>query len=97
MPAIEPWFVMPLRSLRPSDQRQAFAGFLEGLASTGTAATDWADYTVAHYADDQLEAIRREVVRLAIERGSGGHPAFLQSDREQFRSWAYILRSSAQA
>jgi hypothetical protein len=86
---------MPLRSLRSSDQRQAFAGFLEGLASTGTAGADWADHVVAHYADDQLEAIRRKVVRLVIERDPGGHPGFLPSDREQFRSFAHMLRSSA--
>ncbi len=80
-----------------TDHRNLFADFLERLAASETAGDDWSTHCVAHYADDKLEAIRRDVVRLSIERNPLGSPLWLPADREWFREMAKVLRSPAVA
>jgi hypothetical protein len=77
--------------------RLAFAGFLERLATQAPEPSDWHTYAVAHYPDEELEAIRRELGRLSIERNPDGYSSWLPADHERFRSWATQLRNRVDA
>jgi hypothetical protein len=50
-----------------------------------------------HYADEELEEVRRALVRLSIARNPTGKPAWLASDRDQFLRWVKWLRSPGKA
>jgi hypothetical protein len=71
--------------------RLAFAEFLEQLACDTASSKDWYDLVITHYRDEGLEEVRVRLVRLMIERDPSGRPAWIDSDREQFRRWAREL------
>lgn len=77
--------------------RQAFADFLDRIARGGDGRDEWCRLVVAHYFDEQLEEIRCRLARLSIERDPGGSPAWQDSDREQLRTWAGLLRETSAA
>lgn len=73
--------------------RNDFAQFLERLAAGNEFPSDWNHFAVGHHADDLVESIRRQLVRLAIERDPLGLPVWLDVDREQFLKWVVQLRA----
>lgn len=72
-------------------KRLEFAEFLDRLAGDAEGPDETFDLLVNHYRDEDLEEIRRRVVRLAIERDPKGSPVWNDSDREQLRKWARQL------
>lgn len=77
--------------MRDEHQRLAFAEFLDRLTRDEERPGDWFDLVVIHYRDEEQEEIRCRLVRLAIERDPKGSPVWLDSDREQIRSWSRLL------
>lgn len=75
-------------------RRLAFAEFLDRLALDTEGPDEWFDLVVTHYLDEGLEEVRRSLVRLAIERDPKGNPTWLDSDREQIRTWSRQLLDS---
>ncbi len=71
--------------------RLEFAEFLERLAGDVEGPDEWYNLVVNHYFDEELEEIRRRLVRLMIERDPKGSPVWQDSDREQIRAWARQL------
>lgn len=72
--------------------RQSFAAFLTRLASDSVRHGEWSDLVVTHYADEELEAIRRDLVRLKISRNpSANLDAWQPEDRQQMLTWAKQL------
>lgn len=72
-------------------QRMIFIAFLKRLADGSTARDDWGQLVIAHYADEHLEQIRRQLVQLAIKRELLEEPSWSSSDRAQFRAWSEQL------
>ncbi|GAA5527645.1 hypothetical protein [Herpetosiphon gulosus] len=72
--------------------RQEFAAFLIHLADNQTTPEDWHKWIVNHYNDVVLEAVRRQVVRLAISEKLVG-----ESGRQQLLEWSRILLDDAQS
>jgi len=55
--------------------RQEFAAFIRQVADGAHSTADWQRLAVAHYDDEHLESVRRELVRSTIEQGSSpDHP-----------------------
>jgi hypothetical protein len=72
--------------------RQAFADFLARLAADAEREGEWSELVTSHYPDEELEAIRRELVRLSIRRNPTGHvDAWRAEDRTQLLRWAKQL------
>ena len=78
--------------MAPGAWRQTFADFLARLAAGAEREGEWSQFVVAHYPDEELEAIRRELVRLSIRRNPTGRAATWQAeDRTQMLRWAEQL------
>ena len=85
-------------TVEPNDPwRLSFASFLERLACGEERPGDWHDHVVTHYLDEELEEVRRELVRLSIQRDPTGSPLWVAADRQQFREWATRLRGPSSA
>jgi hypothetical protein len=72
--------------------RMEFADFLDRLVNENATRDDWRRSVVAHYADEGLERIRRDLVRIAISREQHDAPSWSTLDRQQFKRWADQLR-----
>lgn len=73
--------------------RENFADFLSRLATNAEREGEWGHLVVAHYPDEELEAIRRELVRLSIQRNPTGRvDGWLPQDRVKMLQWAEQLR-----
>jgi hypothetical protein len=72
--------------------RNDFASFLDRLASGDSPPADWQQFVVAHYPDEFLEEIRRNVVRLYQDR----LPIESKADAaiQLLNSWSLTIRSS---
>jgi hypothetical protein len=68
--------------------RQQFAAFLQRLANNEVTLGDWDLYVVAHYLDETLEAVRRDVVRLAQARNGG--PYSLEDNRSSWNGVSFF-------
>jgi hypothetical protein len=73
--------------------RLAFASFLDRFVDGRESSTDWSWYIVRHFYDEELEAIRRDVVRVVVK-----HPPFesVTADEKdaKLREWSRVLRDS---
>lgn len=70
-------------------RRTSFADFLSRLATGAAREGEWSRLVVTHYSDEELEAIRRELVRLSIQRNPTGRvDAWQAEDRTQMLRWA---------
>jgi hypothetical protein len=87
----------PLPHTSKEQYRERFAAFLNRLAAGVSTNTDWRVHVVAHYLDEELEAIRCDLVKLMIKRDPGGHPIWVDEDRLQFEQWSQVLRKTALA
>lgn len=77
--------------------RQSFAAFLTRLASDSVRDGEWSDLVVTHYSDEDLEAIRRDLVRLKLSRNpSADLDAWQPEDRQQMLAWAEQLRGTGE-
>ena len=75
--------------------RQDFADFLSRLATNAEREGEWGQLVVAHYPDEELEAIRRDLVRLSIRRNPTGRvDGWLPEDRAKMLRWADQLGHS---
>lgn len=66
-----------------------FAEFLRDFAAGSSSDADWQRFVVTHYPDEQLEDIRRSLVRLTIDQQ--GSKQLSNEVREQLQNWARIL------
>ena len=73
--------------------RLRFAAFLERLADHVASDVEWQDAIVQHYADQLLENVRRECVRLLYNARDRARPG--PEEPTQLRAWAAALRSSS--
>lgn len=80
--------------MRNDTQRLAFASFLNRLACAQEEPSDWYALVITHYSDEELEEVRRELVRLATKREPNGNPVWDPADRQRFREWAISLGGS---
>lgn len=81
--------------MSPDVYRQSFADFLSRLATGAEREGEWSQLVVAHYPDEELEAIRRELVRLSIRRNPTGRvDAWEAEDLTQMLRWAEQLGHS---
>jgi hypothetical protein len=72
--------------------RQSFAAFLLHLAAGSDDEGEWVRHVITHYRDEELEAIRRALVRLGIERNRAGRGgAWEPDDFAQMLRWAKQL------
>ena len=72
--------------------RKSFADFLSRLASGSEREGEWFQLVVTHYLDEELEAIRRNLVLLGIKRDlTFGVTAWQAEDRAQMLRWAELL------
>jgi hypothetical protein len=72
--------------------RQSFANFLSHLAAGSEAEGAWFEQVITHYRDEELEEIRRALVRLGIKRNRTGRvDAWQPEDRAQMLRWAEQL------
>jgi len=72
--------------------RRNFADFLSRLATDSDREGEWSRLVVAHYLDEELEGIRRDLVRLSIKRNPTGRvDAWQPEDRTQMVRWAEQL------
>lgn len=72
--------------------RNEFASFLDRLASGDSSDSDWQQNAVAHYPDEFLEEIRRNVVRLYLN--SLPVEPDTDSAKQLLNCWALTIRSS---
>jgi hypothetical protein len=72
----------------------AFAAFLDRLAATKgqVGSVDWDRYILTHYPDEQVEEMRRTIVRLASSWAGRDWPEF---NCELVSGWAKRIRESA--
>lgn len=76
--------------------RQTFADFLSRLAIDADREGEWSRLVVTHYPDEELESVRRDLVRLSIERNPTGRvDAWQPADRAQMLKWAEQLAHPA--
>lgn len=76
--------------------RQTFADFVSRLAAGTEREGEWFRFVVTHYPDEEVETIRRELVRLSIRRNPTGSIDHWQAeDRTQMLRWAEQLGHSA--
>jgi hypothetical protein len=71
------------------NHRREFAEFLRDFAAGSSSNVDWQRFVVTHYPDEQLEDIRRSLVRLAIDQQ--GSKQLSDEDRKRLQSWACLL------
>jgi hypothetical protein len=75
-----------------AEWRQNFADFLSRLATDSDREGEWFRLVVTHYPDEELEGIRRDLVRLSIKRNPTGRvDAWQPEDRTQMVRWAEQL------
>ena len=72
--------------------RLHFAAFLERLADNAATDVEWQEAIVQHYADQLLENVRRECVRLLYETPDRVRPSL--EAQIQLRAWAAALIAS---
>ena len=72
--------------------RNEFASFLDRLASGDSSGSDWQQNIIAHYPDEFLEEIRRNVVRL-YQNSLPVQPD-TESAKQLLNCWALTIRSS---
>ena len=75
-------------------KRKAFADILDKFAEHNANREDWFNYIIEHYVDEELEEIRRNVVRLRIAAGDPEIFPSTNAHRKQLKSWAEELRQS---
>jgi hypothetical protein len=75
-----------------AEGRAAFAAFLERVAEAEVAPEVWQEFLVNHYHDEPLEEIRRQCVRLAIQKPTR---SWTEEERHQLLSWAQALRGTS--
>jgi hypothetical protein len=75
-------------------KRLEFADFLDRLAKEKVTRNDWNQFAVAHYADENLERLRQQLVQLAIGHDQPEAPSWSNLDRRQFQMWSDQLRDS---
>ncbi len=74
------------------EQRQAFIGYLYKLVEGDSSSKDWHNFIIEHYLDEQLEEIRRNIVRLRIKAGDPKIFPVTEEERKQLRKWAKDLQ-----
>ena len=70
-------------------RRMLFADFLERLADGDIETGEWQEFAVTHYRDESLERVRRDCVRLCIQKPERG---WSEQETDQIREWARELR-----
>lgn len=79
--------------MQNNEWRSEFAAFLDRLANGHQSPIDWSNRVVTHYDDEELEAIRRDVVRLFAK-----YPPFenvtATHTEVKLREWSRVLRDS---
>jgi hypothetical protein len=73
-----------------SNHRIAFADFLRRVAAGKVKATEWDRFVVQHYVDEELEEIRRNLVRLSIDRHGGKE--WSESEVAAMQHWSRTLK-----
>lgn len=72
--------------------RRNFADFLSRLATDSDREGEWFQLVITHYPDEEIEGIRRDLVRLSIMRSPFGRvDAWQAEDRTQMLRWAEQL------
>jgi hypothetical protein len=78
------------------ESRRNFAAFLSRLASHSVSDDEWPNPVVTHYSDKELDGIRRDLVRLSIQRNpTGTAGAWQAEDRQQMLRLAERLERPA--
>jgi hypothetical protein len=76
-----------------SRQRAEFADFLRRVAAGDEGAIEWQRFIVTHYQDELLENIRRQMVKLSIDRDGGKE--WSDSELASLQHWSRQLRGAA--
>lgn len=75
-------------------QRIEFAAFLRRLSAGAIGCLEWNRFLTVHYPDELLEEVRRNVVRLSIERGAT--LTWSDSEREVLQHYSRLLRENVE-
>lgn len=73
-------------------KRKVFVDYLHKLVEGDGSSEDWFNFIVEHYPDEQLEEVRRNIVRLRIKAGEPEIFPATEEHREQLRKWAKKLQ-----
>jgi hypothetical protein len=71
--------------------RHEFADFIRHVADGSHSTAEWQRLAVAHYDDEHLESVRRELVRSTIERDSSPELHQLKHFQQHLRELASTL------
>lgn len=73
------------------EKRKLFVAYLEKLIENKANEDDWFSYIIEHYLDEELEEVRRNIVRLRIKAGDPKVFPLTEEHRIHLREWAIAL------
>jgi hypothetical protein len=73
-------------------KRKVFVDYLQKLIEGDGNREDWLNFIIEHYSDEQLEEVRRNIVRLRIKAGDPEIFPVTEKHKEQLRKWAKELQ-----
>lgn len=71
------------------EKRQVFIEYLTKLIEGDEYSEDWQKYIIEHYQDEELEKVRRSIVRLRIEAGD---PKFFPVNKKQREQLQILIK-----
>jgi len=74
-------------------KRKEFVNYLNKLIAGHYSKDDWFNYIIEHYVDEELEEVRRNIVRLRIAAGDPETFPVTNEHREELKKWAGELQS----
>ena len=75
------------------EKRRIFIDYLHKLIKGDGYSEEWRNIIIEHYSDEQLEEIRRNIVRLRIKAGDPEIFPVTEEQRERLRNWIEELQS----
>ena len=75
------------------EKREAFINYLNKLINGQYSKDDWFRYIVEHYLDEELEEVRRNIVRLRIAAGDPEVFPVTNEHKEKLNEWIKKLKT----
>lgn len=74
------------------EKRKTFVNYLNKLIAGQYTKDDWFKYIIEHYIDEELEEVRRNIVRLRIAAGDPKTFPVTNEHKERLKEWARDLQ-----
>lgn len=75
------------------EKRKEFVNYLNKLVTGQYTKDDWFKYIIEHYVDEELEEVRRNIVRLRIAAGDPEIFPVTDEHKEKLKEWIRELQA----